>query len=75
MEETKEISLEENFQKLEQIVEVLSDPDIPLEKAFTSYSEGMALLKQCNDQIDRVEKKVMVLNGEGSLEELDGKLE
>ncbi|MBQ1849981.1 MAG: exodeoxyribonuclease VII small subunit [Lachnospiraceae bacterium] len=75
MEETKEISLEENFQKLEQIVEVLSDPDIPLEKAFTSYSEGMALLKQCNDQIDRVEKKVMVLNGEGSLEELDGELE
>ncbi len=75
MEETKEISLEENFQKLEQIVEVLSDPDIPLEKALTSYSEGMALLKQCNDQIDRVEKKVMVLNGEGSLEELDGELE
>ena len=31
----------------------------------------MSLLKQCNEQIDRVEKQVMKLNEEGGLEPLD----
>ena len=38
---------------------------------FTAYSKGMNVLKQCNEQIDRVEKQVMKLNEEGGLEPLD----
>ena len=72
MEEKKELSLEENFDKLEELIEVLSDADISLEDAFRAYSEGVTLLKTCNDQIDRVEKKVLVLSANGELEELDG---
>ena len=72
MEEKKELSLEENFEKLEGLIEVLSDADVSLEDAFRAYSEGVALLKTCNDQIDRVEKKVLVLSANGELEELDG---
>lgn len=72
MEEKKELSLEENFDKLEELIEVLSDADVSLEDAFRAYSEGVTLLKTCNDQIDRVEKKVLVLNANGELEELDG---
>ena len=34
-------------------------------------SLGMKLLKQCSEQIDRVEKQVMKLNEEGGLEPLD----
>ena len=45
--------------------------DISLEEAFTAYSKGMNLLKQCSEQIDRVEKQVMKLNEEGGLEPLD----
>ena len=71
MEEKKEVSLEENFDKLEELIEVLADADVSLEDAFYAYSEGVTLLKQCNDQIDRVEKKVLVLSGDGELEELD----
>ena len=44
---------------------------ISLEDAFTAYSKGMNVLKQCNEQIDRVEKQVMKLNEEGGLEPLD----
>lgn len=62
--------LEENFQKLEQTIEKLEQEDISLEDAFTAYSEGMKLLKLCNEQIDGVEKKVLKLNAEGQLEEL-----
>ena len=72
MEEKKELSLEENFDKLEELIEVLSDADVSLEDAFRAYSEGVTLLKTCNDQIDRVEKKVLVLSANGEMEELDG---
>ncbi len=68
-EETKQPGLEENFARLEEMIETLEKEDIPLEEAFAVYSEGMKVLKQCNDQIDRVEKQVLKLGGEGQLEE------
>ncbi len=64
-------SLEENFSRLESTMELLEREDLPLEEAFQAYSEGMAILKQCNDQIDRVEKQVLKLNEDGQLEEFD----
>ena len=63
-------SLEENFALLEGIIEKLEQEDISLEEAFAAYSNGMAVLKTCNEQIDRVEKKVLKLNEQGELEEL-----
>lgn len=70
-EKQEEFSLEENFARLEKTIERLSSDELPLEEAFRSYSEGMAILKQCNDQIDRVEKQVLKLTEEGQLEEFD----
>ena len=61
----------ENFSELEELIEQLEAEDISLEDAFTAYSKGMNVLKQCNEQIDRVEKQVMKLNEEGGLEPLD----
>ena len=68
-EETKQPSLEENFARLEELMGELEREDIPLEEAFSADSAGMAVLKQCNDQIDRVEKQVLKLTQEGELEE------
>ncbi len=65
------LTLEENFERLEETLGRLEDEDLSLEDAFTAYSEGMALLKACNEQIDRVEKKVLKLSQDGGLEELD----
>lgn len=70
-EEQEQRSLEENFSELEELIEQLETEDISLEDAFTAYSKGMNVLKQCNEQIDRVEKQVMKLNEEGGLEPLD----
>lgn len=70
-EETRQPSLEENFAKLEEIIGKLETGDISLEEAFSAYSQGMAVLKQCNDQIDRVEKRVLKLSENGQLEEFD----
>ena len=70
-EEQEQRSLEENFSELEELIEQLEAEDISLGDAFTAYSKGMNVLKQCNEQIDRVEKQVMKLNEEGGLEPLD----
>ncbi|MBQ7934303.1 MAG: exodeoxyribonuclease VII small subunit [Lachnospiraceae bacterium] len=67
--EKKSFSLEENFKQLEEIMEQLESEDISLEDAFKAYSQGMHVLKECNEQIDRVEKKVLKLSQEGQLEE------
>lgn len=71
MGEERELSLEENFSRLEELIALLESDDISLEEAFGAYSRGMSLLKQCNDQIDRVEKQVLKLGGDGQLEEFD----
>ncbi len=62
-------SLEENFAALDKIIEKLSSENISLEEAFQVYSTGMSVLKSCNEQIDRVEKKVLKISEEGKLEE------
>lgn len=67
--EVKQPGLEENFARLEKTIELLEDEDISLDEAFRAYSEGMAILKQCNDQIDRVEKQLLKLGEDGKLEE------
>lgn len=71
VEEQEQRTLEEKFSELEELLEQLEAEDISLEDAFAAYSKGMNVLKQCNEQIDRVEKQVMKLNEEGVLEPLD----
>lgn len=68
----EKLSLEENFEKLEELIGVLSGEEVSLEEAFNAYSQGITILKECNSQIDQVEKKVLVLSQQGTLEELDG---
>ncbi len=61
--------LEEGFALLEEAVTKLEQEDISLEEAFTVYSQGMEILKKCNDAIDIVEKKVLVINEKGETDE------
>lgn len=68
------LSIEENFEKLEEVIQRLEGGETSLEEAFAAYSDGMRLVKECNDQIDRVEKQVLKLTEGGTLEPLDAKL-
>ncbi len=67
--EEKELTLEEAFAEIEQVIEQLETEEITLEDSFREYSRGMELLKYCNQSIDRVEKKVLMINEEGGLDE------
>ena len=55
-------SLEELFDELETVVNRMENEEISLEESFRLYNEGMVLLKKCNEAIDTVEKKVLVLD-------------
>ena len=69
MGEEKEISLEEAFTRLQETIENLEKDDITLEQSFQEYQKGMLLVKKCNEIIDKVEKKVLVLNEDGGIDE------
>ena len=61
----KKLTLEESFEQLDDIIGQLQDGDMTLEDSFKKYEEGMKLIKNCNDAIDKVEKKLIVLeNGD-----------
>ncbi len=62
-------TLEEAFARLDEVIDRLGDRNISLEDSFAAYQQGMELLKTCNEAIDRVEKKVLVFNEQGGLDE------
>lgn len=66
-EKKQEMTLEETFAKLDEILTALESRDITLEESFQNYQRGMELLKKCNEKIDRVEKKMQLISGEGEL--------
>jgi exodeoxyribonuclease VII small subunit len=66
----KENTLEENFELLGEVTEKLQSDDLPLEEAFENYKKGMDLIKKCSDQIDKVEKEVLKLNEDLSLDKI-----
>lgn len=62
-------SLEELFDNLQEVVDQLENEDVSLEESFRLYNEGMILLKKCNETIDTVEKKILVLDENGETHE------
>ncbi len=66
---SKETTLEQLFEKLEESISQLERDDISLEDSFKIYKEGMKLVQTCNSRIDRVEKEVLKLNENGELDE------
>lgn len=66
---SKETTLEQLFEKLEESISQLERDDISLEDSFKIYKEGMKLVQTCNSRIDRVEKEVLKLNENGELNE------
>ena len=69
-EKENQLTLEEALKKLEETVTKLQSDEISLEESFQVYQQGMEYVKFCSQTIDQVEKKVLVLNQEGELDEL-----
>lgn len=64
----KEQTLEEIFMELDAIIQKMDQNDLALDETFSLYEQGIHKLKLCNEKIDHVEKKMLILGGQGDYE-------
>ena len=57
----KEVKFEEAMKQLETIATELEKGDLTLEESVAKFEEGMELSKQCNEIIEKAEKKITIL--------------
>ena len=63
------LTLEETFVGLEEVIQKMERGDVSLEESFQLYHKGMDMLKSCNDKIDKIEKQMLILDEGGTLHE------
>lgn len=54
----EQLSFEEAFSKLEDMVEQLEDGNIPLEEMVDAYEKGTSLLRQCQKRLTEAETRI-----------------
>lgn len=57
------LGIEESLKKLDTILEKMEDENTSLEETFKLYEEGLGIVKRVNAGIDKVEKRIRILNG------------
>ena len=65
-EAAEEMTIEESFDRLDEILGKMEDEQTGLEESFRLYEEGLKLIRRAEAGIDRVEKKIRILNEEES---------
>ena len=66
----KKFEIDEGFRQVDEILTKLSSEEIKLPEAVKLYTEGVNLVKQCKDSLDKVEKELIVLEENGEEHEL-----
>lgn len=69
MSKEKNVSLEDRFEHIEEIIEKMETGDITLDKSFELYKNGLEEIKAANAMLDEIEKAMLVMNEDGSMEE------
>ena len=62
-------AFEKQLERLEEIVRLLEDGELPLEDSLRSFEEGVKLARSCHERLGEAERRVELL-----LEEADGTL-
>jgi exodeoxyribonuclease VII small subunit len=55
------LNFEQAIDKLEQIVAMLENGDVPLEQAIELFQDGMKLSHLCSQKLEQVERKIEML--------------
>ena len=67
MAEKQQETLETKLSQIEEIIRKMEEPEVSLEESFQLYQAGIEQLKNCNQMLDTVEKKMQILNPNGEL--------
>ena len=62
--EKKELSIEESFARLEEIIQTLESPETGLQDSMKLYTEGVELLNNCQNTLEGVEQLLKILQPE-----------
>ena len=68
MAEINEMTIEEAFKVLDEILEDLDSDQNGLEETFAKYQKGLEVVKLLKNKIDGIEKKLIVLESENGEE-------
>ena len=60
--EQDQLTIEEAFSQLEQLVARLEGGEASLEQSFALYQEGLNLAQLCGHKIDRIEKQLIMVD-------------
>ena len=66
------VKIEEKFEEIDRIIASLEANEITLDESFELYKKGIDIIKDCNKEIEKVEKQIIILqedNEENSVEE------
>lgn len=62
MMEDQDIKIEDVFRKLDEMISRMEDKDTGLEESFELYKEGVLLLKNCTDRIEKMDQELTALS-------------
>jgi exodeoxyribonuclease VII small subunit len=65
------VKLEETFLQIEDIIRQMESPEVSLDESFSLYQSGVGKIRDCNVMLDEVEKKMQILNADGTIGEME----
>lgn len=68
MNNTENVGIEDNFEQLEDIISKMQSDRITLEQSFELCNKGLSLVQDCNNQIEKIEKQIKIIE-EGNINE------
>ena len=70
--EEKELSFEENLEKLEGIVKKLESGEVPLDDAIEKFHEAMKISEACDKKLKTAEEQISkIVAKDGTLEDFE----
>jgi len=62
MEDAKEkFSMEKAYEELDALLADMEENEHSLSETFSLYENGLKLIRQCSDEIDHIEKQLVIL--------------
>ena len=57
----KEMTFEASMERLEEVLRLLENGNESLDDSLSLYEEGIALIRACNERLEKAEQKIKVL--------------
>ena len=67
----KKIDIESTLKQLEKIVAQMEEENLNLEDSLKSYEKGVSLVKEAQESLNKIEKKIQILSENNELNDLN----